>query len=97
VTATNHYVYGLYEGFANHPFYIGVTQHPKRRLWAHKAALDGKRQDSLTGCGVKSADVSMRLLATCDDRANAETIEAALTQHYAIIIVNRKIYKPHKP
>jgi predicted GIY-YIG superfamily endonuclease len=90
------YVYGLYEGFKNIPFYIGVTEYPKRRLWAHKAALDGKRQDSLTGCGVKSVDVTMRLLANCDDRAHAEVIEKALINFYHLAIVNKKAYfKPH--
>lgn len=81
------YVYGLYEGFSNHPFYIGVTFEPKRRLWAHRAAADGKRVDSLTGCGVKGADISMRLLAECDDRAHAEMIEKALQQYHKVKIV----------
>ena len=81
------YVYGLYEGFSNHPFYIGVTYTPKRRLWAHRAAADGKRTDSLTGCGVSGADISMRLLAECDDRANAETIEKALQKFHGLHIV----------
>jgi predicted GIY-YIG superfamily endonuclease len=81
------HVYGLYEGFSNHPFYIGITFEPKRRLWAHRAAADGKRTDSLTGCGVKGADISMRLLAQCDDRAHAETIERALQAHYKLKIV----------
>lgn len=81
------HVYGLYDGFSNVPFYIGVTVHPKRRLSAHKAAADGRRKDSLTGCGVKAADISMRLLAACDDRGNAETIEKALQKHYDLHIV----------
>lgn len=84
------HVYGLYDGFSNRPFYVGVTNDPKRRLWCHKAALDGKRQDSLTGCTVNSADVTMRLLATCDDRANAETIEKALWSHYGLKIVKQE-------
>lgn len=84
------YVYGLYEGFSNHPFYVGVTTSPKRRLWCHKAALDGKRQDSLTGYSVRSEDVTMRLLAECDDRANAETIERALWVHYGLKIVKQE-------
>lgn len=81
------HVYGLYEGFSNHPFYIGITYEPKRRLWAHRAAADGKRTDSLTGCGVKGADISMRLLAQCDDRAHAETIEKALQKYHGLHIV----------
>lgn len=84
------YVYGLYEGFSNVAFYIGVTIAPKRRLSAHKAAADGRRVDSLSGCGVKGDDISMRILATCDDRANAETIERALWAHYEIKIVKRE-------
>lgn len=84
------FVYGLYERFSNHPFYVGITSTPKRRLWCHKAALDGKRKDSLTGCAVKSEDVSMRLLAQCDDRANAETIEKALWTHYGIRVVKQE-------
>lgn len=84
------HVYGLYDGFSNVPFYIGVTVNPKRRLWAHKAALDGKRQDSLTGSSVKSANVTMRLLAECDDRSNAETIETALQSHWGIKIVKQE-------
>lgn len=81
------YVYGLYNEFDNHPFYVGVTFTPKSRLRAHKAALDGKRRDSLTGCSVKSVDLSMRLLAECDDRAHAETIEKALHKYYDLHIV----------
>lgn len=81
------YVYGLYEGFSNVPFYVGVTVTPKRRLSAHKAALDGRRRDSLSGCTVKSDECSMRLLAQCDDRGHAETIEHALQAHYGLKIV----------
>jgi predicted GIY-YIG superfamily endonuclease len=81
------FVYGLYEGFSNTPFYIGVTQTPKRRLWCHKAALGGKRKDSLTGWDIDPEDVTMRLLAQCDDRGHAETIEKALQVHYEIHIV----------
>lgn len=81
------YVYGLYEGFSNQPFYIGVTVEPKRRLSSHKAALDGKRRDSLTGCSVRSVECSMRLLAQCDDRGHAETIERALQHHHGLKIV----------
>ena len=81
------YVYGLYEGFSNIPFYVGVTVTPKRRLSAHKAALDGRRKDSLSGCKVKADDCSMRLFAECDDRGNAETIERALQHHYGLKIV----------
>jgi len=81
------YVYGLYEGFSNVPFYIGVSMHPKRRLSAHRAAADGKRKDSLTGCGIKAAEISMRLLAECDDRGNAETIEKALQSFYELSVV----------
>ena len=81
------YVYGLYQGFSNRPFYIGVSMHPKRRLNAHKAAADGRRRDSLSGCGIPSAEISMRLLAECDDRGNAETIEQALQKHYDLHIV----------
>lgn len=81
------YVYGLYEGFSNVPFYIGVSMHPNKRLNAHKAAADGRRRDSLTGCGIKAKDISMRLLAECDDRGNAETIEKALQQYYGLHIV----------
>ena len=84
------YVYGLYEGFSNLPFYIGVTHDPKRRLWCHKAAAGGKRKDSLTGCGVKPDDISMRLLANCDDRGHALTIEKALQKHYDLHIVETK-------
>ncbi len=92
------YVYGLYEKFSNVPFYIGVTATPSRRLWAHKAAADGKRQDSLTGCGVKSKDISMRLLAQCDDRSSAELIEKCLIEHFKLIIVNKKqVYRQHQP
>lgn len=90
------HVYGLYDGFSNVPFYIGVTNSPKKRLWAHRAAADGKRQDSLTGCGVKGSDISMRLLAKCDDRCTAELIEDCLIEHFKIVIVNKKkLYKPH--
>lgn len=81
------YVYGLYEAFSNHPFYIGVTYTPKRRLWAHRAAADGKRVDSLTGCGVKGDDISMRLLAQCDDRGHAEMVEKALQQYHGLKVV----------
>lgn len=81
------YVYGLYEGFSNHPFYIGVTVDPKSRLWSHRAAADGRRKDSLTGCGIKGSEISMRLLAECDDRANAETIEKALQQFHGLHVV----------
>lgn len=81
------YVYGLYDGFSNVPFYIGVTVKPKQRLNAHKAALDGRRRDSLTGCTVKSDECSMRLLAQCDDRGHAMTIENALQVHYGLKIV----------
>lgn len=84
------HVYGLYEGFSNHPFYVGITKAPKRRLWCHKAALDGKRQDSLTGWDVKSGDVTMRLFASCDDRANALVIEGALWKHYGLKIVRQE-------
>ena len=92
-----HHVYGLYDGFSNVPFYIGVTANPKARLWAHKAAADGKRQDSLTGCGVKGKDISMRLLAQCDERHTAELIEDCLIEHYKIVVVNKKqLYKPHQ-
>jgi predicted GIY-YIG superfamily endonuclease len=80
-------VYGLYEGFSNTPFYIGVTMHPKRRLADHKSAAGGKRRDSLTGCGVKPEDITMRLLATCDDRGNAETIEKALQAFWKLHVV----------
>lgn len=82
------HVYALYEGFSNIAFYIGVTVEPKRRLSSHKAAADGRRVDSLTGCGVKGDDISMRILATCDDRANAETIEKALQKFLDIKVVN---------
>lgn len=81
------HVYGLYDEFSNVPFYIGVTIAPKKRLWAHKATLDGKRRDALTGCKVKSVNLSMRLLAQCDDRAHAETIEHALQIHYGIKVI----------
>lgn len=91
------YVYGLYEGFSNVPFYIGVTVDPKDRLWCHKAAADGKRQDALTGCGIKSSDISMRLLANCDERHTAELIEQCLIEHYDIVVVNKKrLYKKHE-
>jgi predicted GIY-YIG superfamily endonuclease len=89
----NHYVYSLHEGFSNQPFYVGVTEHPKRRLNAHKAAADGRRQDSLTGCGIKSADISMRILAACDERHTAELIEQCLIEHYRLIIINQKRVK----
>lgn len=82
------HVYGLYEGFCNQPFYIGITSAPKKRLWCHRAALKGKRTDSLTGVKVKSEDVTMRLLAQCDDRANAHTIEKALQDFYGVKVVN---------
>lgn len=78
------WVYGLYERFSNVPFYIGISIEPRKRLWAHKAAAGGTRKDTLTGCGVKPGDITMRLLAQCDDRANAETIEQALQVHYKI-------------
>lgn len=84
------YVYGLYEGFSNIPFYIGVTMDPKGRLGSHRRAAAGTRQDSLTGCGVKPEEISMRLLAQCDDRANAETIEKALQSHYGIDVVKQE-------
>lgn len=82
------YVYGLYEGFSNHAFYIGVTVSPKSRLNSHRAAADGRRQDSLTGCGIKAADISMRIMATCDDRGHAETIEKALQAFLGVKVVN---------
>lgn len=88
------YVYGLYEGFSNLPFYIGVTMYPKRRLGAHRSAAKGTRTDSLTGCGVKPEDISMRLLANCDDRGNAETIEKALQSHYGIRVVKQERLVP---
>lgn len=78
------WVYGLYEGFSNTPFYIGISIEPKKRLWAHRAAAAGTRRDTLTGCGVKPGDITMRLLAECDNRANAELIETALQTHYEI-------------
>lgn len=84
------HVYGLYEGFSNVPFYVGVTVDPKRRLSAHRCALKGSRTDSLTGCTVKADDVSMRLLAQCDDRGHAETIEKALQAHYGIHVVKQE-------
>ena len=91
-----HHVYGLHAGFSNTPFYIGVTSSPKKRLWSHRAAADGKRQDSLTGCGVKGREISMRLLCETDDRCTAELIERCLIEHYKIVIVNKKqLYKPH--
>lgn len=87
------HVYGLYEGFSNRPFYIGVTVEPKKRLWAHRAAADGKRQDSLTGCGISGRDITMRLLAQCDDRAHAETIEKALQHHFGVIVIVKEELK----
>lgn len=91
------YVYGLYEGFSNVPFYIGVSVDPKDRLWCHRAAADGKRQDALTDCGVKGEDISMRLLAECDTRYNAELIEDCLIEHYGIVVINKKrLYKKHE-
>lgn len=84
------HVYGLYANLSNKPFYVGITAHPKRRLWAHRAAADGKRQDSLTGCGFKGKDIEMRLLAECDERHNAELIERCLIEHYKIIVINKK-------
>lgn len=83
------HVYGLYEGFSNRPFYIGVTVDPKKRLWSHRAAANGKRVDSLTGCGVKGEDITMRLLAQCDDRSNAETIEKALQSFFDVIVITQ--------
>lgn len=88
-----HHVYGLYESFKNRPFYIGVTMYPKKRLGAHKAAAAGRRKDSLTGCGVNPIDISMRLLALCDDRGHAETIEKALQSHYDIRVVRQEILR----
>lgn len=81
------FVYGLYDGLSNQAFYVGITSSPKKRLWCHKAALDGKRKDSLTGCAVKSAGVTMRLFAACDDRANAEMIEKALQRFLDIKVI----------
>lgn len=81
------HVYGLYEGFSNQPFYIGVSVDPKRRLSAHKATLDGRRKDALSGHTVKSTEVTMRLLAQCDDRGHAELIEKALQAHFGINVV----------
>lgn len=81
------HVYGLYEGFSNQPFYIGVSVDPKGRLSAHKATLDGRRKDALSGSIIASKDVTMRLLAQCDDRGHAETIEAALQAHFRIKVV----------
>lgn len=90
------HVYGLYNELCNVPFYIGVTLYPKRRLNAHRAAANGTRRDSINGCGVKGADISMRLLAYCDERHTAELIEKCLIEHYKIAIVNKKqLYKPH--
>jgi predicted GIY-YIG superfamily endonuclease len=90
------YVYGLYEGFSNIPFYIGVSVEPKRRLAAHKAALDGRRKDALSGTNVLSKDVTMRLLAQCDDRGHAEHIEKALQVYFGIKVVTteRLIIEP---
>lgn len=84
------HVYALYEGFSNHPFYVGVTMYPAKRLWAHRAAADGKRKDALTGCGVEGKNISMRLLAQCDDRAHAETIEKALQIHFGVKVVKQE-------
>ena len=84
------FVYALYEGFSNHPFYVGVSMHPKKRLSAHRSAADGKRKDSITGFNVKGADISMRLLAECDDRGNAETIERALQVHWGLHIIRQE-------
>ena len=81
------YVYGLYEAFKNVPFYVGVSFEPKRRLSAHKSTLDGKRKDALSGSSVESKDVTMRLLAQCDDRGHAEHIERALQVYFGIKIV----------
>lgn len=93
-----HFVYSLHESVNSQPFYVGVTSHPKRRLWAHKAAADGKRQDSLTGCGIKGKDISMRVLCASDARETAELIERCLINHYSIVIVNRRqVYRQHKP
>lgn len=98
IVIDQHFVYALHEGIANQPFYVGVTQHPKRRLWAHRAAADGKRQDSLTGCGIKGKDISMRVLCQSDARETAELIERCLIEHYKIIIINRRqVYRPHTP
>lgn len=81
------YVYGLYESFSNIPFYIGVSVEPKRRLSAHKSALAGKRKDALSGTKVNPNDVTMRLLAQCDDRGHAEHIERALQVYFGIKVV----------
>lgn len=96
------HVYGLYDGFSNQPFYIGVTYNPTSRLNAHRRAAGGHRTDSLTGCGVKPEAISMRLLAQCDDRGHAETIEKALQSHYGIHVVKQERLVPeadgpHKP
>lgn len=90
------HVYGLYEGFSNVPFYIGVSVDPKRRLSAHKATLDGKRKDALSGSKVASKDVTMRLLAQCDDRGHAEHIERALQVYFGIKVVttDRLVVEP---
>lgn len=95
---TQHYVYALHDGVSSFPFYVGVTQHPRRRLSAHKAAADGRRKDSLTGCGIKGKDISMRILCSSDERHVAELIESCMIEHYKIVIINRKqIYKGHTP
>lgn len=85
-----HYVYALHEKFSNVPFYIGVTRNPTQRLQSHRAAANGTRQDSLTGCGIKGADISMRLLCNADERHTAELIERCLIEHYKISLINKK-------
>lgn len=85
------FVYGLYESFSNTPFYIGVTLHPKRRLSSHKSSLRGTRKDALSGLPIKADDVTMRLLAQCDDRGNAELIESALQVHFGHKVYKQKV------
>ena len=87
---TQHHVYSLHDGFSNVPFYIGVTLRPAQRLSSHKAAANGTRQDSLTGCGIKASNISMRLLCSCDERHIAELIERCLIEHYKIAVINKK-------
>jgi predicted GIY-YIG superfamily endonuclease len=86
------YVYAVHSGIINgQPAYIGVTEHPKKRLWSHRAAVAGKRQDTLTGSGLDPANISMQIMATCSERGTAETVEDALQVHYGLKTYKQKV------
>lgn len=87
------WVYGLYAAFEVSPFYIGVTQNPRQRLTAHRAAASGTRLDAISGSGVDPLTMSMRLLASCEERHTAHLIEAALEEHLGVDVYQRRALK----